>query len=65
MMFNFLKRITNVLLIPPLLFFVNEVVAQCDVFIEPGSVSSQIMVVVSNLHLILLTTRLPIGMVMT
>jgi len=38
MMFNFLKRITNILLIPPLLFFVNEVVAQCDVFIEPGSV---------------------------
>jgi gliding motility-associated-like protein len=37
-MFNFFKRISNVLLIPPLLFFANEVVAQCDVFIEPGSV---------------------------
>jgi gliding motility-associated-like protein len=38
MMFNFFKRISNILLIPPLLFFANEVVAQCDVFIEPGSV---------------------------
>lgn len=38
MMFNFFKRIFNILLIPSLLFFANEVVAQCDVFIEPGSV---------------------------
>ena len=38
MKLNFLNRILKVLLIPPLLFFANEVKAQCDVFIEPGSV---------------------------
>jgi hypothetical protein len=38
MKLNFLNRILKILLIPPLLFFANEVKAQCDVFIEPGSV---------------------------
>ena len=38
MNFNFINRIFKVLLLFPLLFFVNKVDAQCDVFIEPGSV---------------------------
>lgn len=35
---NFLNGIFKVLLVFPLLFFVNKMDAQCDVFIEPGSV---------------------------
>lgn len=38
MMFNFFKRIINILMLPALLFLVNDVGAQCDVIIEPGSV---------------------------
>jgi gliding motility-associated-like protein len=38
MKLDFLKRILKVLLIPPLLFFANEVRGQCDVYIEPGTI---------------------------
>lgn len=38
MMFNFFKRIINVLLIPPLLLFASEVMGQCEVEIVDGSI---------------------------